>query len=92
MTGEIRQGLLPLVAVVGIIAVAGIILSFVAAHWIVRPITRLTKVADRITRGDLETADEYPKSHDEIGELARSLGRMRASLKAAMSRLDHQST
>jgi HAMP domain-containing protein len=42
--------------------------------------------------GDLETAvsGECVKSRDEIGELARSLERMRSSLKAAMLRLGQE--
>jgi HAMP domain-containing protein len=46
----------------------------------------LTEVADKISKGDLETPVGV-ETRDEIGDLARSLGRMRASLKAAMMRL-----
>jgi HAMP domain-containing protein len=42
--------------------------------------------------GDLETAvgGECVTSRDEIGDLARSLERMRSSLKAAMLRLGRE--
>jgi HAMP domain-containing protein len=42
-------------------------------------------MAGKMSMGDLETPVEI-ESTDEIGELARSLERMRASLKAAMFR------
>jgi len=91
MTQELQRGLLPIIGIIAIMAVLGTLLSFVMAQWIAKPITRLTQVAERITRGDLQSFAEYPKSRDEIGELACSLERMRASLKAAMSRLGHES-
>ena len=89
---EIQSALLPLMGIIAIVPILGAVLSFLMAHWIVRPISRLTEVAERITKGDLQTSEEYPKSRDEIGDLARSLERMRASLRAAMARLGHEST
>jgi HAMP domain-containing protein len=84
---EIRRAILPLIAIIAIIPVVGVALSFVLAHWIAGPIIRLRKVAEEIIEGNLEAPGEYTKSRDEIGDLARSLERMRASLGAAMSRL-----
>ena len=92
MEQEIQSALLPLMGIIAIVPILGAVLSFLMAHWIVRPISRLTEVAERITKGDLQTSEEYPKSRDEIGDLARSLERMRASLRAAMARLGHEST
>jgi type II secretory pathway predicted ATPase ExeA/HAMP domain-containing protein len=92
MEKEIQSALLPLMGIIAIVPILGAVLSFLMAHWIVRPISRLTEVAERITKGDLQTSGEYPKSRDEIGDLARSLERMRASLRAAMARLGHESS
>ena len=39
-----------------------------------------------MSKGDLDTPIKI-NAHDEIGELARSLERMRLSLKAAIARL-----
>lgn len=83
---EIRRTLLPLATIVGALLLAGVALSALLARGIVRPIIQLTEVADKISKGDLETPVGVETS-DEIGDLARSLGRMRASLKAAMARL-----
>jgi HAMP domain-containing protein len=50
-------------------------------------------VADKVTKGDLEMSiGNSVVSRDEIGELARSLERMRSSLRAAMLRLNRETT
>jgi HAMP domain-containing protein len=88
---EIQSALLPLIGVIAIMPFVGALLSFLLANWIVRPIVRLSEVAEKITRGDLEACGDGVKSRDEIGDLALSLERMRASLKAAMFRLSRAS-
>jgi sensor histidine kinase regulating citrate/malate metabolism len=89
---EIASSLLRLIAVIGIVPIIGALVSFLLAHWIVQPIVGLTEVADKVTMGDLETSigGACVKSRDEIGDLARSLERMRSSLKAAMLRLGRE--
>ena len=86
---EMRQAWLSLLTLVGVIYLSGVVLSFALAHWIVRPISRLSTIAEKITRGDLDNLDLGYRitSRDEIGALASSLERMRSSLKAALSRL-----
>jgi HAMP domain-containing protein len=92
MEKEIRRAVLPLIGIIALLPIVGAILSFLLAHWIVRPIVGLTQLADKVTMGDLETSvsGECVRSRDEIGELARSLERMRSSLKAAMLRLGRE--
>ncbi len=89
---EIRGALVPIVGIVAIVPFVGALLSFLLAHWIVRPIVGLTEIADKVTMGDLETSvgGECVTSRDEIGDLARSLERMRSSLRAAMLRLGRE--
>ena len=89
---EIQRALLPLLGIVAVLPFIGALLSLVLAHWIVRPIVGLTEIADKVTMGDLETSvsGKCVKSRDEIGDLARSLERMRSSLKAAMLRLGRE--
>jgi len=86
---EIQRVLFPLIGIIAIVPFVGALLSFLLAHWIVRPIVGLTEIADKVTMGDLETSvsGKCVQSRDEIGDLARSLERMRSSLKAAMLRL-----
>jgi HAMP domain-containing protein len=84
---EIRRDLVPLIGLIISLLVAGVAVAIFIARGIVRPILRLREVADKISMGDLE-APVPVETRDEIGDLARSLGRMRASLKAAMVRLN----
>jgi HAMP domain-containing protein len=86
ITAEIYGALLPILALIGMGLLAAVVFSVFIAQGIIRPIRRLTDMAGRMSIGNLETPFEI-ESRDEIGELARSLERMRASLKAAMSRL-----
>ena len=72
-----------------LVPLVGAVLSFLLADWIVRPIVGLTEIADKVTMGDLEASvrEKCVTSRDEIGDLARSLERLRSSLRAAMLRL-----
>jgi HAMP domain-containing protein len=88
---EVQSFLLAIVGIVAMVPVVGAVLSFIIASWIVRPIIGLTQVADKVTKGDLEMSiGKCVVSRDEIGELARSLERMRSSLRAAMLRLNRE--
>jgi len=69
----------------GTIALVGLI-AWIAARAIVAPISKLTLAADSMSLGDLNVEIDV-KSKDEIGLLAKALGRMQTSLRLAMSRL-----
>ncbi len=57
-----------------------------ASGLLVRPILEMSRAADRMSTGQLDEA--IPASrNDEIGVLARSLERLRISMRAAMARL-----
>jgi two-component system, cell cycle sensor histidine kinase and response regulator CckA len=86
---EIRRALLPIILIIALVPLVGAVLSFLLAHWIVRPIVGLTEIADKVTMGDLEVSvrGKSVTSRDEIGDLARSLERLRSSLRAAMLQL-----
>lgn len=92
MEQQIRRSVYRLIVVVAAISLFGALLSFLLAHWIVRPMVGLLDVAGKVTMGDLETSvsGKCVKSRDEIGELACCLERMRSSLKAAMLRLGRE--
>ena len=86
--GEIRRAVLPMIGIIAVVLLAGIVVSSVLVGVMTRPIRRLRHVADSMSKGDLDTPVSIGiESHDEIGDLARSLERMRSSLKAAMSRV-----
>jgi len=89
---ETQRILLPIIGIIASLSLIGALLSFFLAHWIIRPIVGLTQIADKVTMGDLETSvsGKCVTARDEIGDLARSLERMRSSLKAAMLRLGRE--
>jgi methyl-accepting chemotaxis protein len=86
--GEIRHAVLPMIGIISAIIIGGIAFSSLFVWMMIRPIRHLRHMAVGMSKGDLDTPlDIGVRSHDEIGDLARSLERMRSSLKAAMSRL-----
>ena len=90
---EVQSFIWPVIGIIALVPLVGAALSFFIANWIVRPIIGLTEVADKVTKGDLEMSiGNCVVSRDEIGELARSLERMRSSLRAAMLRLNREPT
>ena len=85
--GEIRRAILPIIGIIAVIFLAATVISAVLVRVMTRPIRRLGRMADSISKGDLDTPVSIGiESHDEIEDLSRSLERMRSSLKAAMSR------
>jgi HAMP domain-containing protein len=88
---QIDRVLYPLIGQIALMILAGLVVSVFLARGILRPIRQLTDLADRMSLGDLDTPIGI-ESKDEIGELARSLERIRASLKAAMVRLASKHT
>ncbi len=56
---------------------------------IVKPVSRLSTLADRVSQGDLEAPDFSSNSKDEIGNLTASFSRMRTSVVQAMRMLDN---
>ena len=74
------------VIVVALSVVAIIVITYWFSKTIIRPIIYLTRVANRISMGDLDTKVEVT-SRDEVGLLAESFSRMQESLRAAIARL-----
>jgi methyl-accepting chemotaxis protein len=59
--------------------------AVVFARSLLRPIVKLTKLADAMSTGDLETPIEI-RSRDELGKLGEALERTRLSLRLAIER------
>jgi len=55
---------------------------------VIRPVTRLARIADRVSLGELGAPSFAPSARDEIGKLAMSFSRMRRSLVQAMKMLE----
>jgi signal transduction histidine kinase len=68
----------------------GLVMATVFRYNIVRPIRRLTDVAEHIRMGDL-TAQAQVESHDEIGALARTFNSMTSHLSISHKKLEDYS-
>ena len=75
-------------SLIGVFAVVGVLLNLMIWVVVVRPVTRLSALADRVSLGELTAPEFDSKSRDEIGVLAHSFSRMRASVVAAMKMLE----
>ncbi|MEX0806365.1 MAG: HAMP domain-containing protein [Candidatus Binatia bacterium] len=87
MQREIYHVLFPILRILLLILLASFVLVFFIARRISKPILSLARTADQISHGNFD-AQVAVNSTDELGELARSMGRLRSSLKAAMTRLN----
>jgi protein-histidine pros-kinase len=54
---------------------------------VIRPVTRLSKVADEVSLGNMDAPEFQSSGKDEIARLAQSFGRMRESLSQAIKML-----
>jgi len=84
---EIQRTVVPLIGLIAVALVAGLVFAVLVTRGITGRVMRLKEIADKVSLGDLETPVGID-SNDEIGDLAHALERMRASLKAAMARLN----
>jgi protein-histidine pros-kinase len=66
----------------------GVVLNLMLWLMVIRPVTKLSQFADRVSLGELEIPEFKRKSSDEIGTLAQSIGRMRTSMVQAMKMLE----
>ena len=76
--------------VIGILAVTLILIGVIVAVYgyrLTERITHLTDIADRISVGDMDVEIAGLQTQDEIGELARAIGRMQGSIRLAIKRL-----
>ena len=76
-------------ALIGVFVVVGIVLNLMIWLVVVRPVTMLSELADRVSQGDLSAPEFASTSKDEIGVLTASFARMRASVVQAMKMLDN---
>ena len=55
---------------------------------VVRRVTRLSRIADQTSLGNMEAGEFKSRSKDEIGVLTEALSRMKTSVVQAMNMLD----
>jgi len=82
-----RQLLLTLIAMFGGFAGLTLIAMFVLVRQAMTPVVALTAVAEEISLGERLDQPIRAASIDEIGQLTKTIDRLRVSMKAAMERL-----
>jgi protein-histidine pros-kinase len=65
-----------------------VVLNVVLRFAVVKPVKRLSSMADSISKGDLSVAEMPVHGTDEISLLSASFNRMRRSLEKALKMLD----
>nr|WP_239027382.1 DUF3365 domain-containing protein [Ramlibacter algicola] len=75
-------------SLVGIFVAVAAALNVMLYLLVVRPVTKLSTLANRVSLGELDAPPFPASSRDEIGTLSRSLTRMRNSLDQAMKMLE----
>ena len=79
-----------LASLVGVFVFLLVLMNVLLWFSIIRPIRRLSKMADAVSTGDLDAPEVKVKSHDEVGILAGSFERMRISLVKALKMLEDE--
>ena len=77
-----------ILSLTGVFVFIGIALNVMLIAMVIRPVSRLAKLADQVSLGRMDAPDFRAHSRDEIGVLADSFNRMKKSLVQAMKMLD----
>jgi protein-histidine pros-kinase len=77
-----------MIALTAIFIAAFVILNASLHFMVIRPVTKLAKVADQVSLGNFEAGEFKDHGKDEIGTLSEALGRMKTSLVQAMKMLE----
>lgn len=77
-----------MISLTGVFVTLFIILNIMLSLLIVRPITRLSEAADKISTGDTDIPELPEKGKDEVALLGRAFNRMRRSLEKAIALID----
>jgi methyl-accepting chemotaxis protein len=86
---ERRRILFPVVVAILVVLAFSVSLSALLVRRVTAPILSLRRVVERMSQGDFDSPARDISS-DKLGNLPDSLERMRASLKAALARLDRE--
>jgi len=76
-----------MISLTGVFAFIFVALNLMLHAIVIRPVTRLSRIADEVSLGNLDAPEFTSKGKDEIAILAGSFNRMRTSLVQAMKML-----
>jgi protein-histidine pros-kinase len=79
-----------LASLVAVFAFLLVLLNAMLWFTIIRPIRRLSRMADEVSTGNLDAPEVRLHSHDEVAGLAGSFNRMRISLVKALEMLEEE--
>jgi protein-histidine pros-kinase len=71
-----------------VFAAIAIVLNLMLWWLVIRPVTKLSRIADRVSRGEMGAPAFNATARDEIGRLAASFTRMRKSMVQALRMLE----
>jgi HAMP domain-containing protein len=72
----------------GVFLFVGIVLNAMLLSMVIMPVSRLARLADQVSMGNMEVPDFHLRARDEIRTLADSFNRMKKSVVQAMKMLD----
>ena len=75
-------------SLLGVLLAIALTLNGLLWWMFIRPITKISALADRVSLGEIDAPDFTARGRDEIGMLANALSRMRRSLVQAMRMLE----
>ncbi len=75
-------------SLVGVFLFIIIVLNLMLRSIVIRPVTKMSRIADEVSKGNMEAPEFSERGKDEISVLARSFNRMRRSLEKAMKMLE----
>jgi len=77
-----------MVSLTVVFVVIGLALNLMLWRMVIRPVSRLSRLADEVSLGNMDAPEFTVRTRDEIGTLAESFNRMRKSLVQAMRMLE----
>lgn len=75
-------------SLVGVFVIIIVILNVMLRAIVIRPVTKMSRIADEVSKGNMEAPGFSERGRDEISVLAASFNRMRRSLEKAMKMLE----
>lgn len=77
-----------MLSITAVFIAIGVALNVMLSLMVIRPVAQLSKLADRVSLGEMDAPEFASRSRDEIGTLTDSFARMRKSLAQAMKMLE----
>ncbi|HEY1287971.1 MAG TPA: DUF3365 domain-containing protein [Burkholderiales bacterium] len=77
-----------MLSLAGVFVFVGIVLNAMLLSMVIMPVSRLARLADQVSMGNMDVPDFHMRSRDEIRTLADSFNRMKKSVAQAMKMLE----